>query len=51
MGVARSKVWTDAHEQYSSGVDKEMDLYNNEVANGSMVRIAEDKLVRTNGDL
>lgn len=75
VGVARAKVWTDAHEQYSSGVDKEMDLYNNEVgrtiaynnyswsitqyssyiknevANGSMVRIVEDKLVRTNGDL
>ncbi|MEB8861375.1 hypothetical protein P4H06_34685, partial [Bacillus cereus] len=75
VGVARAKVWTDAHEQYSNGVDKEMDLYNNEVgrtiaynnyswsinqysshirnevANGSMVRIVEDKLVRTNGDL
>ncbi|PEL82824.1 DUF6973 domain-containing protein [Bacillus wiedmannii] len=75
VGVARAKVWTDAHEQYSSGVDKEMDLYNNEVgrtiaynnyswsitqysshirnevANGSMVRIVEDKLVRTNGYL
>lgn len=75
FGVARAKVWTDAHEQYSSGIDKEMDLYNNEIgrtvaynnyswnkdqyishlkneiANGSMIRIVDDQLVRTNGDL
>lgn len=25
----RAKVWTDAHEAYSSGVDKQMDLFNN----------------------
>lgn len=29
IGSARAKVWTDAHEAKSSGVDKEMDLFNN----------------------
>ncbi|MGD6898363.1 DUF6973 domain-containing protein [Bacillus infantis] len=30
-GVNRAKAWTDAHEQNSSGIDKEMDLINNEI--------------------
>lgn len=29
-GVERAKVWTNAHEQGSKGVDREMDLYNND---------------------
>lgn len=29
-GYNRAKVWKDAHESTSSGIDKEMDLYNNE---------------------
>ncbi|MBC6976153.1 hypothetical protein H9I32_28445 [Bacillus sp. Xin] len=28
-GDTRTKIWTDAHEQNSLGVDKEMDLQNN----------------------
>ncbi|HGE5802748.1 MULTISPECIES: DUF6973 domain-containing protein [Bacillus] len=28
-GEERAKAWTDAHEQYSVGIDKEMDLHNN----------------------
>ncbi|MBU8568872.1 hypothetical protein KM914_21135 [Virgibacillus pantothenticus] len=27
----RAKVWTNAHEAESSGIDKEMDLINNEI--------------------
>lgn len=30
-GVERATVWANAHEQYSSGLDKEMDLMNNEI--------------------
>lgn len=30
-GVERANAWTTAHEQNSSGVDKEMDLHNNNV--------------------
>ncbi|MCO7126029.1 hypothetical protein NIE88_09600 [Sporolactobacillus shoreicorticis] len=30
-GDQRAETWTDAHEQYSTGVDHEMDLYNNYV--------------------
>ncbi|MFD9628143.1 DUF6973 domain-containing protein [Peribacillus muralis] len=29
-GFERAKVWTNAHEQGSKGVDREMDLYNND---------------------
>ncbi|MDM5303369.1 hypothetical protein QUF44_17670 [Bacillus subtilis] len=29
-GYDRAKVWANAHESKSSGIDKEMDLYNNE---------------------
>lgn len=29
--VKRAQIWTDAHEQYSSGNDKLMDLINNEI--------------------
>ncbi|MBJ8073683.1 DUF6973 domain-containing protein, partial [Bacillus cereus] len=29
FGEARAQVWTNAHEQYASGIDKEMDLHNN----------------------
>lgn len=30
-GVERAEIWTTAHESESSGIDKEMDLYNNYV--------------------
>lgn len=31
IGASRAKVWTDAHEAYSSGIDKQMDLHNNQL--------------------
>ena len=31
LGQSVAKTWSDAHETYSSGIDKEMDLYNNGV--------------------
>ncbi|MEH6892639.1 hypothetical protein V7024_23865 [Bacillus sp. JJ864] len=73
-GDGRAKAWTDAHEQNSWGIDKEMDLHNNwfgrmatynnygwsnpqlsnhlrgAVRNGSMARIVNEQLVRTNGE-
>ncbi|AVR01044.1 hypothetical protein OBCHQ24_02940 [Oceanobacillus iheyensis] len=30
-GTQRAKVWADAHETTSSGLDREMDLINNEI--------------------
>lgn len=34
IGKSAAKAWADAHETESSGVDKEMDLYNNSVGRG-----------------
>lgn len=31
IGATRAKVWTDAHETTSSGLDKQMDLFNNAI--------------------
>lgn len=38
IGSSRTKIWTDAHETTSYGIDKEMDLFNNDLGR----RLASD---------
>ena len=44
-------VRTIAYNNYFWSINQYSSQIRNEVANGSMVRIVEDKLVKTNGDL
>ena len=52
VGADAAREWANAHEAYSEGVDREMDLYNNEVGRGIAVEaFTEEQIIRVVQDL
>lgn len=45
IGEAAAKEWANAHEYYSEGMDKEMDLFNNEVGRDIDVEVRTEEQI------